>query len=295
MTEFVKDPEQPKFFEDEQELTTDDSERAMRLAFNALLAAASAAVLLLLGVLFVYFWKFHKGFSPLNADWGTFGDFLGGTLNPIFSLLAFLALLYTIKLQSNELRNSSLQLKKSASALETQNKHWEYQNFQSSFFTVFSNYTNSISNMFFRNGDLDYNGLQAFDKAALVICDTLTESRNNNPTFNFHEHLDVVFDNYPLKAFCRSYTSILMQALSFFETYTVNEEARDRLIKYFVRGIDSDECIVIFYFSAYHFKSLDELKKRQFLPKKYGIFNSFRMVDGVADEREWLAYFKSKS
>ena len=47
--------------------------------------------------------KYFPG--PILADhskWGMLGDFFGGILNPIFSLLALLALLLTIVIQSKE-------------------------------------------------------------------------------------------------------------------------------------------------------------------------------------------------
>jgi hypothetical protein len=62
------------------------------------------AVVLLVGVLGSYFWNFNEGVSGDPAKWGTFGDFVGGVLNPFFALLALLALLYTIVLQVEELQ-----------------------------------------------------------------------------------------------------------------------------------------------------------------------------------------------
>ncbi|WNU97463.1 hypothetical protein RSJ68_01470 [Neisseria sp. DTU_2020_1000833_1_SI_GRL_NUU_006] len=48
--------------------------------------AAVAAFLIILGLYIAYF----KNLSITNdsATWGTFGDYLGGTLNPIISFLA---------------------------------------------------------------------------------------------------------------------------------------------------------------------------------------------------------------
>ena len=47
----------------------------------------------------LYFFKFHGELSNQHDVWGQFGSFWGGTLNPLLSLIAFLALLYTIILQ----------------------------------------------------------------------------------------------------------------------------------------------------------------------------------------------------
>ncbi|MDV7341810.1 putative phage abortive infection protein [Terasakiella sp. A23] len=65
-----------------------------------------------------------------NAEaYGTFGDFVGGTLNPIFAFLTFLGLLYTIFMQSKELQYTREELRRSASA-------FEQQNFDNTFFNL---------------------------------------------------------------------------------------------------------------------------------------------------------------
>jgi hypothetical protein len=41
--------------------------------------------------------------SPDPADWGVFGDFVGGLLNPLFSFLAFMGVIFTVALQARQL------------------------------------------------------------------------------------------------------------------------------------------------------------------------------------------------
>lgn len=110
------------------------------LWYKTLKCSAIIAPAILVSILTVYFYKFHGPLSSEDSAWGTFGDFVGGTLNPIFSLLAFFALIYTIKLQSIEMRNSTNQLEKSANALDKQNRYWRTQNFESIFFNLIENY-----------------------------------------------------------------------------------------------------------------------------------------------------------
>lgn len=90
-----------------------------------LLAIVAIAFLLSGGVAFLYAYNFAYPLSEDQAIWGSFGDFLGGVLNPLLSLLALIALLLTVFLQSDELRLSreelSLtreELRKSAEAQE---------------------------------------------------------------------------------------------------------------------------------------------------------------------------------
>ena len=70
------------------------------------------AVSLLVAViaLGLYFWSFNDQLADKQETWGQFGDFIGGTLNPLFAVTALFALLYTIRLQSEELRASREEL-----------------------------------------------------------------------------------------------------------------------------------------------------------------------------------------
>ena len=61
-----------------------------------------------LGVLslpvFFYIANFRESdIASSAAEWGQFGDYIGGLLNPIFGFSSLLALLYTIRIQSKEL------------------------------------------------------------------------------------------------------------------------------------------------------------------------------------------------
>ena len=62
------------------------------------------AVVLIVAVMVPYFLLFHYGLSTDREDWITFGTYLGGTLGPGFSLLAFIGFLYTILLQRTQIR-----------------------------------------------------------------------------------------------------------------------------------------------------------------------------------------------
>lgn len=67
-----------------------------------LLVILGIAVFITASALVLYFSIFNNGFSHKNEEWGTFGDFFGGTVNPLLSFLSLIALLLTIVLQSKE-------------------------------------------------------------------------------------------------------------------------------------------------------------------------------------------------
>ncbi len=82
-----------------------------------------------------------------GATGGTFGDFIGGTLNPILTFLTFMALLITIVLQQKELAETRNELAASARALEDQHRSLDRQNFETTFFqmlTLHNTIVNSI-------------------------------------------------------------------------------------------------------------------------------------------------------
>ena len=128
--------------------------------------------LLLITFLPVYgYWiRFGWSFFPSErADLGQFGDYFGGTLNPIFGFASFIALLVTIVYQAKELKLSRTELEltrtelaSSATALKNQNKAIELQSFEQTFFSWLSTYRellNSLHNS--RNPGEILNGREA--------------------------------------------------------------------------------------------------------------------------------------
>jgi uncharacterized membrane protein len=116
-------------------------------------------LLLAFSTLFIY--KFYVTFDGVifpstkaRADWGTFGDYFGGVLNPIFGFASFLALLVTIIYQAKELKLSRTELEltrnelaHSATALKNQNKAIELQSFEQTFFSWLNTYRSILSSI----------------------------------------------------------------------------------------------------------------------------------------------------
>ena len=94
------------------------------------------AIVALIVEVYVYVRFFPGEIEADHSRWGEFGDFLGGTLNPLFALLGLLALLLTIVIQSKELRLSRRELAHSVRALNDQTAAVKLQNFERTFFQV---------------------------------------------------------------------------------------------------------------------------------------------------------------
>jgi hypothetical protein len=107
--------------------------------------AAVAAFLIILGLYIAYF----KNLSVTNdsATWGTFGDYLGGTLNPIISFLALIGLLYTIHQQAQEMQATREELKQAAEQQRRQSEIFNLQQFESTFFSLLDQHNNIIENL----------------------------------------------------------------------------------------------------------------------------------------------------
>lgn len=66
-------------------------------------------------------------FSDDVGKWGSVGDYFGGLLNPILAFLSFIALLYTLKLNQEELAETRKELARAAQAHEDSKKVMEEQ------------------------------------------------------------------------------------------------------------------------------------------------------------------------
>jgi len=98
------------------------------------------------------------------SDWGAFGDYLGGTLNPLFGLITVILLLYTIHLQRKSLQLSKKELELtrqemegSRVALEAQNMSLDLQNFENRFFKQVEILRQEITNFEYSTSDKNDN------------------------------------------------------------------------------------------------------------------------------------------
>ena len=102
---------------------------------------------------------------------GQWGDFFGGTLNPLLTFLTFVGLLFTIFLQQRELNLSRdelaltrEELKRSSDALESQNESLVQQRFETTLFNMISLLNEIINSMDVKypGSDTSYHGRDCF-------------------------------------------------------------------------------------------------------------------------------------
>ena len=88
-------------------------------------------------VIFVYVSRFFGGLSNDQTIFGLFGDYIGGTLGALFAFLSFLALLYTINLQRQDIIASRQEL--------------DVQRFENTFFNMLNQISNLINSYGFKD------------------------------------------------------------------------------------------------------------------------------------------------
>jgi hypothetical protein len=85
------------------------------------------AIIFLVIIVLIYVSHFSESAPPedARAAWGQFGDFVGGTSNPVLALLTLTGVLITLILQIRQLQNSKQELFESRSLLAQSNKSQE--------------------------------------------------------------------------------------------------------------------------------------------------------------------------
>jgi len=147
----------------------DDLKKKTKLEINICNVIVGVIICLLIGYLGITLWE--KLYSPyfndildsnshhiklkptassepsLIGDWGTFGDFIGGTLNPIIGLISVVLLFatwfvtyQTLKVSRKELIKSTQALKDNAETQKEIQKTQKLQQFDSLFFNLLENF-----------------------------------------------------------------------------------------------------------------------------------------------------------
>jgi len=129
------------------------------------------AFLCIVSVFGVYSISFKDfSFIPDTEKFGQFGDFIGGTLNPILAFLSFMALLYTIKIQTDELKLSREELEatreelkgsriaqqEQSESLRLQNGAIEKQIFENTFFSLLKEVNGLLNELYDGNAVYNY-------------------------------------------------------------------------------------------------------------------------------------------
>jgi uncharacterized membrane protein len=107
-----------------------------------------SAVVVVAAVFLFYFLNFKGGLTLEHDRWGTFGDFVGGTLNPILSFFALTALLLTIVLQNRELEATREEMSQSRIAAQDQVAHFKNESKKADVYKTIQVLENRLENLY---------------------------------------------------------------------------------------------------------------------------------------------------
>ena len=175
------------------------------------------------------------------ATWGTFGDYLGGTLNPIISFLALIGLLYTIHQQAQEMQATREELKQAAEQqrqqVEQQSRQSEIfnlQQFESTFFSLLDQHNKIIEKIITPIEDKT-----GYSNYEISITQSVISSLNNGyqpPPIDplTYNNYDIISNYYiankiRLNHELRRYFIILFQILKFISLNLSNDRNENKI------------------------------------------------------------------
>lgn len=203
---------------------------------------------------------YAHNFSNSSGDWGTFGDFVGGTLNPLLSFLALIILLRTFAMQREELIIQREELKDTKELLRLQTQTQIKQQFESTFFALLNVHNQVLESLSrepppsIRNGNTyaNYSNLQKILQA--IRC---------------NRELDLNVANSVLKEqiyLCSHYLNVLYELLKFIEMNTYDEKKYSNII----RALLPSEIMTLLAVYCYS----QENEKYKLLIERYAIFEN---------------------
>lgn len=242
------------------------------------------AITLLVVALGFYFYNFNSGLPDDSSTWGTFGDFIGGTLNPIFALFSLFAIIYTIKIQTQELEFSREELKSTKEELEKsriaqqeqseslklQNQATKLQIFENTFFNLIDIYLRIKSDVSFY-----VSGRNETKYGTSAISNLLDTYKREYLLIN-----SVFFLKY--EDSIRTYFNIILRIFEY-----INESKIDNFkqyIKIFCTQFTKDELEFLFYYCRREI----EVKDYKRFVEDYEFFEHIILNEDI--EKELLEY-----
>ncbi|MDN5064246.1 putative phage abortive infection protein [Aliarcobacter butzleri] len=238
---------------------------------------------------FVYYKYIFFNFKiDSNVEhFGQFGDFIGGTLNPILAFLSFMALLYTIKIQTDELKLSREELEatreelkgsriaqqEQSESLKLQNEATKLQIFENTFFQL----NNILSNT---RLNLNYVIERPFKENIIYSSTNVISFFLNELTY--FDSYDKLNDEY--EKYSGTYTGQTYQILKFINESNI--ENKQRYVNIFRAQFTKDELEFLFY------HCLGSIGKTRFkkLVEDYEFFEHIILNEDI--EKQLLDYDK---
>ncbi|MFQ2134732.1 putative phage abortive infection protein [Aeromonas hydrophila] len=170
------------------------------------------AVIFAVVVCRLYFRIFSGEFSTNQSDWGDFGSYIGGTVGALFASLSFLALLYTVYLQREELTTAIKALQDGAESQQKQAENYEAQKFETTFYSLLELHNDAV-----RSLELNSNDFSGY------ISNLRTLDDSSDVSTYLKERQEHILQNVELSQYFR----VLYQLLKFIAKNNIKNTERD--------------------------------------------------------------------
>lgn len=263
-----------------------DNFRNRNFLFGAVLFFLFAIGIIIILLVFGYALS-YDGSARANGAWG---DFVGGTLNPILTFLTFSGVLISIFLQRLELSLSRKELERSANALESQIKSIEKQNFETAFFQMLNTFNGIVASIDLHNSE---NGIVTSGRDCFSVFYTRFNKEyreNKSKSGGRHKPESVVRLSYGVfwkkhQAELGHYFRFLFNMFRFLDQSSAGEDYHAKLLR---SQLSDQELLLLFY----NCKS----KQGQSFTKyvlKYQLFDNLPTVRLLEDDH--VAFFEKEA
>lgn len=213
-----------------------------------------------------------------DKDRGTFGDMFGA-INALFSGLAFAGIIYTILLQSKELRLqrddlalTRAEIKGQKEELENQNKTLSQQRFETTFFNMLSHHNDLIKSFHGRDSSgVEVNGKDFFKAVYRNFIHNMKHNQTSDELAKILITIDGVFLRFSeLGTYFRS-----LEALLYFIDRSHVSNARE-YAEIVNAHLNHYEAVILFFFCL-----SDRGKNLKKLIETYGLLRNFLSIREV--------------
>lgn len=180
---------------------------------------------------------------------GTWGDFVGGLLNPLLTFITFIAVLLTLWLQRQELGFTRDEMVRSADALERQDRTLQKQSFENTFFEMLRLHNSIVESIDLVNPETGAvtKGRDAFNvfytRLNKIYRDNDRKLKQNNSTLKIAELSYYTFWN-DTKTELGHYFRFLFNFFRFIENSDVKDDFYPKLLR---SQLSDQELLILFY------------------------------------------------
>lgn len=208
---------------------------------------------------------FNGGYSHIQDDWGSFGDFIGGVGGTLLSLIAVFLIFFTYLLQKKELEKTTL-------ALNAQNEQLKIQQYQNMLFRLLERKDLLLNSIFIINtitvdsnqNENGYEFREEYIRGIPALSSMILYVKSKEQETERDEALKKFWARYHgrLTAFFNSFITTIKYLTGFEATTTQQENVKEQLIRVYASNLSLEEKEVLNTLLEYHHKFPSEYSKR---------------------------------